>query len=67
MLHRDALIVDYGPRFDGTVVRTDEGIVCVVPSRILDSPEVQASMQEMVRDLGGDCGRCDNCPLGGGG
>lgn len=67
LLHRDALIVDYGPRFNGAAARTGEGIVCVVPSHIRDSPEAQASMREMVRDLGGECGRCHNCPLGGGG
>lgn len=60
----DALIVDYGPKFHGTAVRTGEGIVCVVPSQIRVRPEVQASMREMVRDLGGECGRCPGCPLG---
>jgi hypothetical protein len=60
----DALIVDYGPTFAGTAVRTGEGIVCVVPSQIRDRPEAQASMREMVRDLGGECGQCPGCPLG---
>jgi hypothetical protein len=64
MQQKDALIVDYGPRFDGMAVRTDEGIVCVVPSQIRERPEAQASMREMVRDLGGECGRCPHCPLG---
>lgn len=64
MLQRDALIVDYGPRFNGTAVRTGEGIVCVVPSQARDRPEVQASMRELVRDLGGECGHCPHCPLG---
>lgn len=61
---RDALIVDYGPQFDGTAVRTGEGIVCVVPSQARTRPEVQATMRELVRDLGGECGRCHGCPLG---
>lgn len=64
MLQRDALIVDYGPRFNGAAVRTGEGIVCVVPIQARDRPEVQASMRELVRDLGGECGRCRHCPLG---
>ncbi|WP_030169143.1 hypothetical protein [Streptomyces sp. NRRL S-813] len=64
MQQKDALIVDYGPSFDGTVVRTDEGIVCVVPIQIRERPEVQASMRELVRDLGGECGHCPHCPLG---
>jgi hypothetical protein len=67
MLQRDALIVDYGPEFYGSAVRADSGIVCVVPSQIRHRPQVQASMREMVRDLGGECGRCPNCPLGQGG
>lgn len=64
MLQRDALIVDYGPNFDGTAVRTDDGIVCVVPNHARGRPDVEASMREMVRDLGGECGHCPNCPLG---
>jgi hypothetical protein len=61
---RDALIVDYGPQFNGSAVRVDEGIVCVVPSQARTRPEVQATMRELVRDLGGECGQCHNCPLG---
>lgn len=64
MQQRDALIVDYGPSFEGTAVRTDKGIVCVVPSQNRNRLEVQASMREMVRDLGGECGQCPHCPLG---
>jgi len=63
MQQRDALIVDYGPTFHGTAVRTGEGIVCVVPSQARERPEVQASMRELVRDLGGECGHCPHCPL----
>lgn len=63
-MQRDALIVDYGSKFDGTAVRTDEGIVCVVPRHARERPEVQASMRELVRDLGGECGQCPQCPLG---
>ncbi len=64
MQQRDALIVDYGPKFDGTAVRTDAGIVCVIPRQIRDRPRTQAAMRSLVRDLGGECGRCPNCPLG---
>jgi hypothetical protein len=64
MQQKDALIVDYGPHFDGTAVRTGEGIVCVVPSQIQERPQAQASMRELVRDLGGECGHCPHCPLG---
>lgn len=64
MLQRDALIVDYGPTFRGSAARTDGGIVCVVPQQIRDRPDIQASMRELVRDLGGECGHCPNCPLG---
>lgn len=67
MQQNDALIVDYGPKFEGAAVRTDEGIVCVVPRQARDRPDIQASMRELVRDLGGECGRCPNCPLGHGG
>jgi hypothetical protein len=67
MQHRDALIVDYGPKFEGAAVRTGEGIVCVVPHNIRDSPQTQAGMRELVTDLGGECGHCPNCPLGHGG
>jgi hypothetical protein len=63
MLHRDALIVDYGPQFHGSAVRTGEGIVCVIPGSTRDSPQTQAVMRELVRDLGGECGHCPNCPL----
>lgn len=64
MQQNDALIVDYGPKFYGAAARTDKGIVCVVPIHARDSPQVQASLQELVKDLGGECGRCQNCPLG---
>jgi len=64
MQQKDALIVDYGPAFDGAAARTDGGIVCVVPIQIRNKPEAQASMREMVRDLGGECGHCPHCPLG---
>lgn len=61
-MHKGALIVDYGPEFLGAVFKVDEGIVCVVPKR--PDARVEASMREMVRDLGGECGRCRSCPLG---
>jgi hypothetical protein len=64
MVHNDALIVDYGPKFHGTAARTDEGIVCVVPRQIRENPAAQASLAELVRDLGGECGLCPNCPMG---
>ena len=64
MVQLDALIVDYGPKFSGTAVRTGEGIVCMIPDNARDRPEVQVSMRELVRDLGGECGRCPHCPLG---
>jgi hypothetical protein len=64
MVHKDALIVDYGPKFLGTAARTDEGIVCVVPRQIRENPAAQASLTELVRDLGGECGLCLNCPMG---
>ena len=60
----DALTVDYGPKFLGSAVRTDRGIVCLVPIHIRDSRESQAAMRELVKDLGGECGRCRNCPAG---
>jgi hypothetical protein len=64
MQQNDALIVDYGPKFIGIAARTDKGIVCVLPRRIRDRPRTRAAMREMVRELGGECGRCSNCPLG---
>lgn len=67
MQQRDALIVDYGPTFTGTAVRTDSEIVCVVPSQTRGRPDIQATMRELVRDLGGECGHCPHCPLGQGG
>lgn len=62
MLHKGALIVDYGPEFLGHVFKVDEGIVCVVPKQ--PDTRAEASMREMVRGLGGKCGRCQSCPLG---
>lgn len=64
MQQTDALIVEYGPKFHGMAVRTDDGIVCIIPGQTRQRPHVQASMREMVRELGGECGRCPNCPLG---
>jgi hypothetical protein len=63
-MQNGALIVDYGPKFDGSAVRTNNGIVCVVPVQAGIRPEVRASMRELVRDLGGECGHCPTCPLG---
>lgn len=64
MVQRDALIVDYGPKFEGTAARTGEGIVCVIPSQARERPEVRVTMRDLVRELGGECGRCPHCPLG---
>ena len=64
MQQNGALIVDYGLNFIGSAVQVDDGIVCVVPVQIRDRPQAQAAMREMVRELGGECGRCRNCPVG---
>lgn len=64
MLYRDALIVDYGPGFSGQATMVDQGIVCVVPDRCEASSEARGVMRELVERLGGDCGRCQNCPVG---
>lgn len=59
----NAVIVDYGPEFLGQAVKTDGGIVCVVPDHLNSRDESSAAMREMVRRLGGECGTCGNCPL----
>lgn len=65
MLQKDVLIVDYGPTFHGTVVKTDNGIVCVVPRQLHARSEQSTTMRELVETHGGVCGLCDGCPLGG--
>jgi hypothetical protein len=67
MVHGDALIVDYGPKFLGHVFRADKRIVCVVPRQLQAGDVDSSAMREMVREVGGDCGGCRNCPLGSGG
>lgn len=64
MLHRDALIVDYGPTFLGLATKIDKEIVCVVPCQRKSRSRAKALMRELVEDLGGKCGGCPNCPLG---
>lgn len=64
MLHRGALIVDYGPRFLGIATKIDDGIACVVSGRRESRVRARALMRELVEDLGGDCGGCPDCPLG---
>ncbi|MGW8679558.1 hypothetical protein ACWGNN_00565 [Streptomyces sp. NPDC055817] len=64
MLHRDAVIADYGPAFAGFALKVDGTIVCVVPPQLNSRPEVAVSMRQQVRELGGDCGECRNCPIG---
>jgi hypothetical protein len=67
MVHGDALIVDYGPKFFGHVFKADDRLVCVVPRQVRERDADSSAMREMVREVGGDCGACRNCPLGGGG
>ncbi|MFE7395669.1 hypothetical protein [Streptomyces sp. NPDC057557] len=62
MQYSKPLIVDYGPKFLGHSFLVDERIVCVVPSQT--SSAASAALKEMVRELGGNCGACRNCPLG---
>lgn len=64
MQYREPLIVDYGPSFIGQSVLVDEGVVCVVSSRLDPRSEESSSLREMVEMLGGNCGDCRNCPLG---
>lgn len=63
-MHRDALIVDYGPTFLGHTFKVEDGIVCVIPARNNHDPVVAASMRKLVKAVGGDCRNCDLCPLG---
>jgi hypothetical protein len=67
MRYKDALIADYGPAFQGEAFKTGKGIVCVVPRQLLARGANPGVMRELVRELGGDCGECGNCPLGSGG
>lgn len=64
MLQTDALIVDYGPTFGGSVVSNGNGIVCVVPRQLNPRSEQGNTMREMVESHGGTCGNCQGCPLG---
>lgn len=66
MLQSDVLIVDYGPSFQGTVVKTDNEIVCVVPRQLHPRSEESNTMRELVESHGGTCGKCSGCPLGSG-
>lgn len=65
MLKTDALIVDYGPTFSGSVMKNGDGIVCVVPSQLHPHSEQSNTMRELVESHGGTCGGCKGCPLGG--
>jgi hypothetical protein len=64
MLQEGALIVDYGPDFHGTALKTDIGIVCVIPRQLQPHSEDGSVLRELVQGLGGNCGQCDGCPLG---
>ena len=64
MLNTGALIVDYGPHFRGEAIRSDTGIVCVVPSQEQARPAAKSVMRELVHRLGGNCDSCHGCPLG---
>lgn len=54
---------DYGPAFDGATVQVADGIICVIPSQ-REQPVNWVPLKAMVRELGGDCGRCRLCPAG---
>lgn len=64
MLYIGALIVDYGPGFQGQATKGDKGIVCAVPGQPNNRIEVRNMMRELVRGLGGECGNCRLCPSG---
>lgn len=64
MLQQDVLIVDYGPVFHGTALKTDKGIVCVIPRQLHPRSEAGNVLRELVQGLGGNCGQCNGCPLG---
>ena len=64
MLQTDALIVDYGPTFLGSVVQSGNGIVCVVPRQLNPLSEQSKTLREQVEFHGGTCGECRGCPLG---
>lgn len=64
MQKTDVLIVDYGPTFHGTALKTDDGIVCVVPRQLQPCDEGGIVLKELVEGLGGRCGQCVGCPLG---
>ncbi|WP_327160476.1 hypothetical protein [Streptomyces zaomyceticus] len=64
MLQQDVLIVDYGPVFHGTALKTDTGIVCVIPRQLQPTDGDGAVLKELVEGLGGRCGQCTGCPLG---
>ncbi|MFD3814941.1 hypothetical protein ACFWRZ_07735 [Streptomyces rubiginosohelvolus] len=64
MLYQDALIVDYGPNFAGQALKTDKGIVCVIPRQLHPRTAASTAMRELVEGLGGNCGECRNCPVG---
>jgi hypothetical protein len=58
-----AHIADYGPSFSGHTFKVDDGIVCVIPDRPERQRAVAASMRQLVRAVGGDCGECRRCPI----
>ncbi|RPK56141.1 hypothetical protein EES43_24175 [Streptomyces sp. ADI96-02] len=64
MQYSEPLIVDYGPKFLGHSFLVDNGIVCVIPRQLTAQNSGSEAMRAAVRDLGGECGECRNCPLG---
>ncbi|MFH8627823.1 hypothetical protein ACH4A8_39050 [Streptomyces vietnamensis] len=64
MLQQDVLTVDYGPAFHGTALKTDTGIVCVIPRQLDPRSKAGNVLRELVQGLGGNCGQCNGCPLG---
>lgn len=64
MLNQGVLIVDIGSVFHGSVVLTDNGIVCVLPRQLLPRSEDSNTMRELVESHGGTCGECRGCPFG---
>lgn len=63
-MRNDFHVADYGPNFKGWVGRTGTGLVCVAPPEYAHDLRVVAVMRELVERQGGDCSKCQGCPLG---
>lgn len=60
-----AIVVQYDePGFEGRILETTGGIVCVQASEAKTDRVIQARIRQLARGLGIDCRTCHGCPIG---